>query len=413
MPALALPYLVALGIGLLIGIERERAKGTGPRRGPAGVRTFALAALLGALAMAMGGALLVGVVVLVIAGLAAIAYRRSSAEDPGLTTEIVLVLVPLLGALAQSNMQLAGGIAVVVAVLLAAKPAIHRFVRGTLTEVEIADGLVIACATLVIWPLLPDRAMGPFDALNPHSLWLVVILILAIGAGGHVATRALGTRFGLPLSGLASGFVSSVATIGTMGQRARADPAAMPAAVAAGLLSSVATFVQMVAVLAMVSGDTMWAMVPPLAVGGGVILIAGALQTWRAAASQSGPAPPGRAFSLTMAVLLAAVMAAMVVAAAAIRHWLGATGLVLGAAVGGVVDTHAAAMSVASLVAAGQLQAADSITPILVAMTANATMKILMAATAGGTRFAMWIGAGITLSMAATWAAALAPFSLG
>jgi uncharacterized membrane protein (DUF4010 family) len=330
-----------------------------------------------------------------------------------LTTEIVLVLVPLLGALAQSNMQLAGGIAVVVAVLLAAKPAIHRFVRGTLTEVEIADGLVIACATLVIWPLLPDRAMGPFDALNPHSLWLVVILILAIGAGGHVATRALGTRFGLPLSGLASGFVSSVATIGTMGQRARADPAAMPAAVAAGLLSSVATFVQMVAVLAMVSGDTMWAMVPPLAVGGGVILIAGALQTWRAAASQSGPAPPGRAFSLTMAVLLAAVMAAMVVAAAAIRHWLGATGLVLGAAVGGVVDTHAAAMSVASLVAAGQLQAADSITPILVAMTANATMKILMAATAGGTRFAMWIGAGITLSMAATWAAALAPFSLG
>jgi uncharacterized membrane protein (DUF4010 family) len=114
-----------------------------------------------------------------------------------------------------------------------------------------------------------------------------------------------------------------------------------------------------------------------------------------------------------MAVLLAAVMAAMVVAAAAIRHWLGATGLVLGAAVGGVVDTHAAAMSVASLVAAGQLQAADSITPILVAMTANATMKILMAATAGSTRFAMWIGAGITLSMAATWAAALAPFSLG
>jgi uncharacterized membrane protein (DUF4010 family) len=408
-----MPYLVALGIGLLVGIERERAKGGGSGRGPAGVRTFTLAALFGALAMALGGALLVGVVVVVMAGLAALAYTRSSADDPGLTTEVALLLVPLLGALAQSDMRLAGAIAVVVTILLATKPAIHRFVRGTLSEVEVADGLVLACATLVIWPLLPDRALGPFGALNPHSLWLVVILILAIGAGGHIATRALGARFGLPLSGLASGFVSSVATIGTMGQRTRADPAARPAAIAAGLLSSVATFVQMVAVLAMVSAPTTRAMAPMLAAGGGVILVIGAVQTWRAAATQSGPAPPGRAFSLMMALLLAVLMAAMVVIAAAIREWLGATGLVVGAAVGGVVDTHAAAMSVAALVAADQLEPADAIVPILVAMTANATMKIIMAATAGGARFAIGIGTGITLSMAAAWGVALWTFANG
>jgi uncharacterized membrane protein (DUF4010 family) len=328
-----------------------------------------------------------------------------------LTTEIALLLVPLLGALAQSDMKLAGAIAVVMTILLAAKPALHRFVRGTLTEVEIADGLMLACATLVVWPLLPDRALGPFNAINPHKLWLVVILILAIGAGGHVATRALGARFGLPLSGLASGFVSSVATIGTMGQRARTDPAARPAAIAAGLLSSVATFVQMVAVLAMVSRATMWAMMPMLAAGGVVILVVGAIQTWRAASIESGAAPSGRAFSLMMALLLALLMAGMIVVAAAIRHWLGATGLVIGAAFGGVVDTHAAAMSVASLVAAGQLQPSEAIIPILVAMTANAAMKILMAATAGGTRFAFGIGTGVALSMAAAWGVALWPLA--
>lgn len=408
-----MPYLVALGIGLLVGMERERAKGAGPRRGPAGIRTFALAGLFGAVAMALGGALLVGVVVIVLAGFAALAYYRSNSDDPGLTTEVALLLVPLLGALALTDMRMAGAIAVVVTVLLAIKPALHRFVRGTLTEVEIADGLVIACATLVVWPLLPDRALGPFNALNPHSLWLVVILMLAIGAGGHVATRALGARFGLPLSGLASGFVSSVATIGSMGQRARADPEARQGAIAAGLLSSVATFVQMVAVLAMVSRDTMWTMLPMLSAGGGVILVVGALQTWRAAATQNASAPPGRAFNLMMALLLAALMAVMVVVAAAIRHWLGATGLVIGAAIGGVVDTHAAAMSVASLVAAEQLQPAESIIPILVAMTANASMKILMAATAGGARFAIGVGTGVTLSMAAAWAVGLSPLGIG
>lgn len=408
-----MPYLVALGIGLLIGMERERAKGDGPARGPAGIRTFALAGLFGAIAMTLGGPLLVGVVVIILAGFAALAYARTTSDDPGLTTEVALVLVPLLGALALSDMPMAGAIAVVVTVLLATKPLLHSFVRGTLTEVEIADGLVIASATLVVWPLLPDRALGPFNALNPHSLWLVVILMLAIGAGGHLATRALGARFGLPLSGLASGFVSSVATIGSMGQRARADPAARPAAIAAGLLSSVATFVQMVVVLAMISRDTMWAMLWILAAGGGVILIIGGLQTWRAAATRNAPAPPGRAFNLMMALLLAALMAVMVIVAAAIRNWLGTTGLVIGAAIGGVVDTHAAAMSVASLVAAEQLRPAESIIPILVAMSANACMKILMAATAGGARFAIGIGTGVTLSMAAAWVVALSALGIG
>lgn len=407
-----MPYLVALGIGLMIGIERERAKGTGPGRGPAGVRTFTLAAVFGALAMAVGGALLVGLVIMVLAGLAALAYARAGADDPGLTTEVSLVLVPLLGALTQSDMHLAAGIAVILTILLAIKPALHRFVRGTLTEVEIADGLVLACATLVVWPILPNRVVGPFDALNPHSVWLVVILILAIGAGGHIALRAFGARFGLPLSGLASGFVSSVATIGTMGQRARADVAALPAAVAGGLLSSVATFVQMVAVLAMVSRETMWAMAPMLAAGGGVILVIGGVQTWRAATASASP-PVGRAFSLWMALLLAMLMSVMVVVAAAIRQWLGSAGLVVGAAVGGVVDTHAAAMSVASLVAADRIDPAQAIIPILVAMTANATMKIIMAATAGGAAFARRIGIGIALSMAAAWAVALWPLLRG
>ncbi len=416
MPDFGFPasgFLVALGIGLLIGLDRERSKGSGPGRGPAGIRTFALAALLGALAMQLGGANLLIAVVAVIAMLTGLAYFRQRGGDPGLTTEIALVAVPLLGALALSQPLLAGSIAVVVVALLAAKPVMHRFVRGTLTEAEVNDGLVFAIASVVIWPQLPDRTMGPYGAINPHMLWLVVILVLAIGAAGHVMTRALGPRYGLPVSGLASGFVSSVATTGAMGSKAKADPALLTAAVAGDTLSSLATFVQMALVLAAVSRPTLLAMAPALAAGATVIALFGGGATLRAARSESGNATPGRAFSVGAALLLAAGMAGILVLTAAAQPLFGTAGVTMGAALGGIVDTHAAAMSVASLVAAGKLAAPAAVVPILAAMTVNATMKVAMATSTGTTAYVLRIGAGVGLSMAACWIMAWASGALG
>ena len=114
---------------------------------------------------------------------------------------------------------LAAGLAVTVAVLLAARSRLHRFVRSVLTEDELQDALIFAGATLVVLPLVPDRPMGPYGALNPHSIWILVILVMAISAAGYIAVRMLGARFGLPIAGLASGFISSTATIGAMGAR--------------------------------------------------------------------------------------------------------------------------------------------------------------------------------------------------
>ena len=87
---------------------------------------------------------------------------------------------------------LAAGLAVTVAVLLAARSPLHRFVRSTLTEDELKDALIFAGATLVVLPLVPDRPMGPYGALNPHSIWILVILVMAISAAGYVAVRMLG-----------------------------------------------------------------------------------------------------------------------------------------------------------------------------------------------------------------------------
>lgn len=397
-------YLTALGIGLLIGLERERAKSGGP----AGIRTFALASVLGALAMSLGGAVMTAAAVVGVAVLLGVSNYRAKPADPGLTTEVALLLMPLLGALSLSEPLLSASVAVVVAVLLAAKPGLHRFVRGSLTEAEVNDGLLLAVAAVVIWPLLPDRGIGPFDALNLRTLWLVVILVLAIGTAGHVANRLVGARFGLPVSGLASGFVSSVATTAAMGGRAREHPAQLDAAVAGGTLSSVATFVQMALVLVAVSAATARAMAPMLAAGSVVLIVYGAVFTMRAARSPpAGPATDERAFGIGAALLMAAGMAAILVLTAAAQPYFGTAGVTVSAALGGIVDTHAAAVSVAALVAGGKLPAGAAAVPILCAMSVNAAMKVVMATVTGSAAYVVRVGPGVALAMVACWATGL------
>jgi uncharacterized membrane protein (DUF4010 family) len=402
-------FLVALCLGLLIGIERERSKGEGPARRPAGMRTFAVTALLGAVAFYIGGPLVLALATVSVAALIVVSYLRTPAEDPGLTTEVALAFMPLLGALALQDAALAGAVGVLVAILLAAKTPMHSFAQSILSKGEITDALIFAAATLVIFPLLPDRYMGPFEALNPRSIWLLVILVLGIGGLGHIATRMLGARFGMPLAGLASGFASSTATIGSMAGLALKEPALLGSAVAAAALSSVATFVQMAAILAATSASTLRLLAPALIAGGCAAAIYGAVFTARAL--ETGGAQnrePGRAFSVKVALLLAATMALMLIAAAALKQWAGAAGIAIGASAAGFVDTHSAAISVASLVASSKMAPQEAVLPIMLAMTSNTISKIIMAVTAGTGGFAIRIVPGLVFAIAAAWAALFA-----
>jgi uncharacterized membrane protein (DUF4010 family) len=398
-------FAVALGLGLLIGIERERNKGEGSDRQPAGIRTFALAALMGAISIYLGGVALLIAAVGSIALLAAFTYLRQPIGDPGLTTEVAMVSMPLIGGLAMSDVALASALGATVAVTLAMKATVHRFVKSVLTEVEVNDCLAFAIATLVVWPQLPDRYLGPFGALNPHTLWLVVILVLAIGACGHIATRLLGPRSGLPLAGLAAGFVSSTAAIGAMAGHAAREPKTMASAVAGATLSTVATFIQMALLLFAVSRPTLSAMAPALIAGGTVAAVYGIAFTLFALKSEDPKAiDSGGAFSIVTALTLAVTVAAMLVAAAASREMLGEVGVVVGAALAGIVDTHAASISVASLVASEKLTAQEAVIPILAAMSCNAGSKTAMSLSAGSRGFALRIIPGLVLSTVAAWA---------
>ncbi|MBA2659734.1 MAG: MgtC/SapB family protein [Nitrosospira sp.] len=396
---------VALGIGLLIGVERERRKSEGRDRAPAGVRTYAITALLGSVSFELGGILLLAVVTASVAGFVALGYFRTrSQDDPGLTSEYVQLLTLLLGALAMREPLLASALGVTVALLLVVRTRIHYFVRTTLTETELHDALVLSGAALVVLPLMPDRYMGPLNAINPHTLWIIVVLMLAISAGGYIALRLFGSRYGLPAAGLASGFVSSSATIASMGTLAKQKPELMPAAVSGAVLSTVATIGQMTVVLGATDPATLAIMVVPLLSAG---LMAVAYAAWflvKALRQQTTETiEKGRAFSFRSALILAATMAAVLLAAAALNAWLGNAGLIAGAAIAGFADTHAPAVSIASLAAGGKLEAAATVLPILLAMSTNTVTKIALAASSGGGRFASQVIPGLLLTIAAGW----------
>jgi uncharacterized membrane protein (DUF4010 family) len=406
---LLLNMMVALGAGLLIGVERERSKLDRGASSAAGLRTFAIASLTGAASLTCGGPALLAIATVVVALFAGLSYWRTfDARDPGLTTEFAVLLTVLIGALAMKQPGAAGALAVVTALLLAGRERLHHFAGSILTEEEVRSALILGAAAIVILPLLPDVQMGPFDALNPRKIWRLVVLVLLIGAAGHVATRVLGPRFGLPISGLASGFVSSSATIGAMGTRAVKSPNLLVAAAAGAVLSTVATVVQLAVVIGATSAAALQAMVVPLVCGGVAAVGYGAVFT--VAAMREEPVAgetSGEALSLKTALVFAATLSIVLLVSAALRHWYGEAGAIVAAGLAGFVDTHAASISIASLVATGRMSAADCVVPILAAFTTNTATKVIVAATTGGRAFAVRVIPGVLLVAVAAWGGAL------
>ncbi len=412
--ALALRLAVALGIGLLVGLERERRKGERPNLSAAGIRTFALVSLVGGLSAMLPGLVLFAVAAGFVSAMTVVSYFKSRDLDPGMTSEVALLTAFLLGGLAVRDPALAAGIGVIVTALLAARGALHRFVRRVLTERELHDGLVLAAAALVVLPLTPDRGLGPYAAFNPRVIWRLVVIVLGISSLGYVAIRTLGARAGLPLAGFAGGFVSSTATIGGMAARARISPALHDEAAAGAVFSTVATFVQLAVVLGLMHVATLRAVALPLSLGMAAALAYGALFAWglarahrREAAPHTGAgergARPERAFDLRIAVVFALTVSGILLLTAFVTAQAGSAGLLAAAGLAGFADAHAAATSAASLAAAGRIGPAEAGFAVLLGLTTNTISKVVVTIAGGTRRFTLATVPGLFLVVAAAW----------
>jgi len=392
----------ALGAGLLIGIERERRKGFGSHRALAGVRTFTLAALAGAAAALLRSPLVEFAGAALVAALAAISHWRERSRDPGVTTEIALFITYLIGLIAIELPVVAAGGAVLVAGLLAARTALHRFSVDLLSETELRDGLLLAALALIVLPLLPNAPI-PWLGASPRRIFALLVTFLSLQAAGYVALRVAGPKLGLALAGLVSGFVTSTGTIAALGTRSRSDARLLSACVAGALFSCIATVV----LLAIVVGAVYPLAFAIVGVSLGLALIAALasalLALWRQRASSHPHPISGRPFnilySLGFAGVLAGVTAVMRFANA---HW-GYIGAEVASAVSGIFDVHASATSTLSLAASGAIEPAAVLRPILVAFSTNTLSKLVAAFATGGARYALPVAAGLIAIALAAW----------
>ncbi len=413
----------ALGGGLLIGLERERRKRgveLGPRRPPAGIRSFALAALGGGIAQTLQQPLLVALGAAMVAVLVGVAYWASrqpagSGEppvDPGLTTELALFVTYLVGVLAVQQPVLGAGAAAVVAALLAARERLHRFATRALSDAEWHDALLLAALMLVLLPLAPVTPLPWLAGLAPRTLLGLMTLILALQAAGHFALRLLGPQVGLAGSGAMSGFVSSTATIASMGGRAKAEPALAAACTAGAIFSTAATWVQVMLLL----GATAPAAAARMAAGAVAGLLAAALAgAWvlhqsganRTSDPQSPPSSAQGPLRLREALLVTLLLTAVAAAVTWAQARFGSAGLLASTALGALADAHAPVAALGALQASGQVDTTTVRDGTLVAVAVNACTRSVTAFVAGGRRFGLRVTAALLVSTAAAAGAAL------
>lgn len=398
--------LVALGCGLLVGIERERRKGSGPNRSFAGLRTFAVTSVAGAAAALtqIGGLVVAGA--LLVAGLALLAYQRDRSDDPGTTTEIALLLMYLTGVLCVWSPALAAGLAVGLTALLAGRERLHRFALHWLRPGEVRDGIVLAALALMALPLVPDQPLWG-TPLNPHKVVQLLVLLLGVQSVAHLAARLLAAHHAVAVSALASGFVSSTATIATLGLAVREQGAQPRLMAGGGLLSCVSTQLQLLLVAAAMQPAWLARLWLPALVGAGVValwgwvLLRGAPTDGDGLAVSSprieGLAARGddRMFSLRGAAAVAVLLSSIQLVVHALQRWLGDAGLVAGALVAALADLHSALAAVFS--ATTPVSGPAGVWAVALALLVHAASKSVTAGFAGGQAYLRWLAPGLWL----------------
>jgi uncharacterized membrane protein (DUF4010 family) len=367
------------------------------------VRTFSIAALLGALAQGIALPGLVPAGALVVGGLAALSYARSRSTDPGLTTELALLATYLVGVLAMHTPLLGAGCGTLLAVLLAARTQLHRFATHWLREQEMHDGLMLAALALVILPLVPDEPLAWLAGMRPRPLASLVLLILLLQAAGHVALRLFGARLGLAASGFFGGFVSSTATVAAFGARARAGQVAVPLAASAGALSGCATWVQMMVMAAAISPAALALLWWPALAGLAATLAVAALWSVRGAGDGSPvPLVERSALRLREALAVAVLLAGVALLVSQAQQWFGNAGALAGAAIAALADAHSPIASLLSLFDARRLDAPTFVQGVWIALAANTVTRLVTAFVSGGASYALRVGPALLAGLAAS-----------
>jgi uncharacterized membrane protein (DUF4010 family) len=371
-----IPYGASLGIGLLIGLERERNPSA-----KAGVRTFALVALLGTLAATLSDApWLMAVGLAAVAATLIAAYAREPHEqDPGTTTVVAAAVCYLLGVLAASAPALAGALAIGVTALLYFKPELEGFSAG-LKRHEQVSVLQFLVVTFIILPIVPDRGYGPYEALNPRNIWLMVVLVCGIGLATYIALRVAGERNGVLTTGILGGLLSSTAATFLYARRSRESEAMERLALAVVPLANLVPLARVAVLAAVVAPAILPALLPVAgaALGAGLAVAAFFM---RGMGGEPAPVPESRnPAELPTALRFGAFYAVILVLSAWLSDVFGSRGLYAAALVSGAVDIDPINLSALNLFGQQRLPVQEALVTIALAYVSNVLFKLAVLA---------------------------------
>ena len=405
-------FAVALGIGLLIGLERGwrlREMPSGARA--AGIRTFAASALLGAVVAALAQGAGTGAGFVLGAGFAAFAavitiFCREENRETGsysATTAIAAILTFALGGYALiGDMRVAGAVAVATAGILAAREDMHRWV-ARITWPELRSALVLLAMTFIVLPVVPDDPIGPFGGANPREIWLIAIALAGVSFLGYIGVRLLGARQGILISGAAGGLASSTAVTVANARHSAAGEATADLLAAGVALATAVSFLRVVAIVAALRPSLLALVAAPL-LAATVVTVVLSLLPLRSRSRRNKISLRTvfrNPFSFWSVVGFAIFLGVIVVAGRVISERAGATGAIAGAAAMGLADVDAITVSMTRLVP-GTLPEQSAVFAILTAVATNTLSKLAIGTVLGSRAFALYL-AGIS---AACFAAA-------
>jgi len=385
---------IALGLGLLVGLQREHAASR-----LAGIRTFPMVTILGTVCAMLGqsfGGWPVAMGLVALAGIIIvgnIAEFREGSADPGLTTEVAMLLMFAVGAyLVIGHKEVAIVIGGGVAVLLQAKGQMHGIARR-LGDNDLKAIMQFVLLSLVILPILPNRAYGPYAVLNPHHLWLMVCLIVGISLGGYIVYKFVGEKAGIVLGGILGGLISSTATTVSYARRSAETPKSSPGAAIVVMIASTVVFVRVLLIIGLLSPTLFPAALTPMLIMLALLaLLSTGIWHWTRQEHSAMPIQDNPS-ELKAALWFGLIFAIVLLAVAAAKEHLGQGGLYVVAGLSGLTDMDAISLSTAQLVNSGILGPASGWRIILVAALSNLIFKAGMIWLLGHRQLFVRIGA--------------------
>ncbi|MBW2732513.1 MAG: MgtC/SapB family protein [Deltaproteobacteria bacterium] len=407
----------ALGIGLLIGLERSLTQSEYSTEDDAsaeekakaamgefmGLRTFAALSLVGfgAAIASEKFALIAPVALAGIALLVIAMYRRATDFGTGITTEVAAIGAAALGMLCRYHPHAAGVIALVLTVILASK----RFTYSTVNKmrrVELTDTLKFLVVILIVLPLLPNRALDPYEAFNPYKVGLLVVLISGISFVGYFLTRILGAQKGLGLTGILGGLTSSTAVTAAMAAEAKQHPELNSICAFSTLAANATMFVRVLVVVALLDRELVMRLV--WSVGGMAVtaaIVSGVLWLIASRSKVQGDGSGVKLknpFSVGPAIKFAIFFVVILFVVKLAKTYFGDQGLYAAAALSGLADVDAITLSISEQANAGQLLREVGSVAITIAVVSNSVVKTGISFYSGGLRFGRTVGIGLGLA---------------